>query len=86
MTGRVLAIWCMDWPAVAAAAAAGLPATAPVAVTLANRVPLEVDVLRCFRTAQWSGRVQGREAELNELGLTGESRLGSGCGVRPVCG
>jgi protein ImuB len=35
---RVLAIWCMDWPAVAAAAAAGLPATAPVAVTLANRV------------------------------------------------
>ncbi|WP_432246382.1 DNA polymerase Y family protein [Mycolicibacterium sp. ELW1] len=38
MAGRVLAIWCMDWPAVAAAAAAGLPATAPVAVTLANRV------------------------------------------------
>jgi protein ImuB len=35
---RVLAIWCIDWPAVAAAAAAGLPATAPVAVTLANRV------------------------------------------------
>jgi protein ImuB len=28
----------MDWPAVAAAAAAGLPATDPVAVTLANRV------------------------------------------------
>ncbi|WP_438502050.1 hypothetical protein, partial [Mycobacterium paraseoulense] len=28
----------MDWPAVAAAAAAGLSATAPVAVTLANRV------------------------------------------------
>ena len=35
---RVLALWCMDWPAVAAAAAAGLPATAPIAVTLANRV------------------------------------------------
>src|ERR1700757_4980781 len=35
---RVLALWCMDWPAVAAAAAAGLPPTAPVAVTLANRV------------------------------------------------
>ena len=34
----VLAIWCMDWPAVAAAAAASLPATDPVAVTLANRV------------------------------------------------
>ncbi|HTY31728.1 DNA polymerase Y family protein [Mycobacterium sp.] len=28
----------MDWPAVAAAAAAGLPATAPIAITLANRV------------------------------------------------
>ncbi|MFN8100967.1 MAG: DNA polymerase Y family protein [Mycobacterium sp.] len=38
MSGRVLALWCMDWPAVAAAAAAELPATAPVAVTLANRV------------------------------------------------
>ena len=35
---RVLAIWCMDWPAVAAAAAAGQPVTVPVAVTLANRV------------------------------------------------
>ena len=35
---RVLALWCMDWPAVGAAAAAGLPATDPVAVTLANRV------------------------------------------------
>src|ERR1700757_3776831 len=38
MPSRVLALWCMDWPAVAAATAAGLPATAPVAVTLANRV------------------------------------------------
>ncbi|WP_241781354.1 hypothetical protein, partial [Mycolicibacterium phlei] len=37
-TSRVLAVWCMDWPAVAAAAAAGLPPTTPVAVTLANRV------------------------------------------------
>ncbi|CAN5443072.1 DNA polymerase Y family protein [soil metagenome] len=35
---RVLAIWCMDWPAVAAALSAELPATEPVAVTLANRV------------------------------------------------
>lgn len=35
---RVLALWCMDWPAVAAAVAAGLPAIAPIAVTLANRV------------------------------------------------
>jgi protein ImuB len=38
MPSRVLAVWCMDWPAVAAATAAGLPPTAPVAVTLANRV------------------------------------------------
>ena len=38
MASRVLAIWCMDWPAVAAATARGLPATAAVAVTLANRV------------------------------------------------
>src|ERR1700730_17511843 len=38
VASRVLAVWCMDWPAVAAAAAASLPATAPVAVTLANRV------------------------------------------------
>ncbi|MEE6178495.1 DNA polymerase Y family protein [Mycobacterium sp. 050134] len=35
---RVLAIWCMDWPAVAAAAAADQPVTSPIAVTLANRV------------------------------------------------
>lgn len=38
VASRVLAIWCMDWPAVAVVAAAGLSATAPVAVTLANRV------------------------------------------------
>lgn len=38
MTSRVLAIWCMDWPAVAAAAAAGLPITEPVAVAHANRI------------------------------------------------
>ncbi|QZT63519.1 DNA polymerase Y family protein [Mycolicibacterium austroafricanum] len=38
MQSRVLALWCMDWPAVAAAAAADLPPTVPIAVTLANRV------------------------------------------------
>src|ERR1700741_5417878 len=37
-SSRVLALWCMDWPAVAAAAATDQPATAPVAVPLANRV------------------------------------------------
>ncbi len=38
-SARVLAIWCMDWPAVAAAAAAGLSATAPVAVQQTTNTP-----------------------------------------------
>ena len=57
---RVLAIWCMDWPAVAAAAAAGLPATAPVVVTLANRV------VACSASARAAGVRRGlrrREAQ-----------------------
>ncbi|WP_211189921.1 DNA polymerase Y family protein [Mycobacterium attenuatum] len=52
-SSRVLAIWCMDWPAVAAAAAAGQPATAPVAVTLANRV------IACSATARAAGVRRG---------------------------
>ena len=58
--GRVLAIWCMDWPAVAAAAAAGLPATAAIAVTLANRV------VACSAAARNAGVRRGlrrREAQ-----------------------
>ena len=58
--GRVLAIWCMDWPAVAAAAAAGLPATDPVVVTLANRV------VACSASARAAGVRRGlrrREAQ-----------------------
>src|SRR5436305_15140890 len=39
----------MDWPAVAALAAAGVPATAPVAVTLANRV------IACSASARAAG-------------------------------
>jgi protein ImuB len=35
---RTLIVWCPDWPVVAAGAAAGVPATAPVAVVAANRV------------------------------------------------
>lgn len=57
---RVLAIWCMDWPAVAAAAAAGLPSTAPIAVTLANRV------IACSASARSAGVRRGlrrREAQ-----------------------
>ncbi|MDT5152414.1 MAG: protein ImuB [Mycobacterium sp.] len=60
MPGRVLAIWCMDWPAVAAAAAAGLPATDPVIVTLANRV------VACSASARAAGVRRGlrrREAQ-----------------------
>ena len=43
----------MDWPAVAAAAAASLPATAPVAVTLANRV------IACSSAARLAGVRRG---------------------------
>ncbi|OBK19902.1 DNA polymerase [Mycobacterium asiaticum] len=43
----------MDWPAVAAAAAAGQSATAPVAVTLANRV------IACSATARAAGVRRG---------------------------
>lgn len=43
----------MDWPAVAAATADGLPATAPVAVTLANRV------IACSATARSAGVRRG---------------------------
>jgi protein ImuB len=52
-TSRVLAVWCMDWPAVAATAAAGLPSTAPVAVTLANRV------IACSASARSAGVRRG---------------------------
>ena len=50
----------MDWPAVAAAGAAGLPPTAPVAVTLANRV------IACSASARSAGVQRGlrrREAQ-----------------------
>ncbi len=43
----------MDWPAVAAAAAAGQPVTAPVAVTLANRV------IACSSAARAAGVRRG---------------------------
>lgn len=49
----MLAIWCMDWPAVAAAAAAGQSAMAPVAVTLANRV------IACSAAARAAGVRRG---------------------------
>ena len=59
-TTRALAIWCMDWPAVAAAASAGIPATAQIAVTCANRV------VACSAAARVAGVRRGlrrREAQ-----------------------
>src|ERR1700742_2174543 len=52
-SSRVLAVWCMDWPAVAALAAAALPPTTPVAVTLANRV------IACSASARAAGVRRG---------------------------
>ena len=60
MTARTLAIWCMDWPAVAATASAELPRTAAVAVTSANRV------IACSAAARAAGVRRGlrrREAQ-----------------------
>ncbi|RVW04488.1 DNA polymerase Y family protein [Rhodococcus spongiicola] len=60
MNARVLAVWCPDWPAVAAAVAADLPATRPVAVLHANRV------VACSTQARAAGVRRGlrrREAQ-----------------------
>ncbi|MDG3008916.1 DNA polymerase Y family protein [Rhodococcus sp. D2-41] len=60
MSGRTLALWCPDWPAVAAGASAELPADRPVAVLLANRV------VACSATARSLGVRRGlrrREAQ-----------------------
>jgi len=60
VTARVLAIWCMDWPAVAATASAELPHTAAVAVASANRV------IACSAAARAAGVRRGlrrREAQ-----------------------
>ncbi|WP_227999413.1 DNA polymerase Y family protein [Nocardia australiensis] len=57
---RVLALWCPDWPAVAAAAVAGVAATVPVAVFAANRV------ITCSAIARAEGVRRGlrrREAQ-----------------------
>ncbi|WP_306360460.1 DNA polymerase Y family protein [Nocardia sp. CC227C] len=57
---RVLAVWCPDWPAVAAAAVAGVPVTRPVGVFSANRV------VACTAVARAEGVRRGlrrREAQ-----------------------
>jgi protein ImuB len=58
--GRVLALWAPDWPVVAAARAAGVPAHRPAAVVVANRV------LACSAVARSQGVRRGlrrREAQ-----------------------
>ena len=50
---RVLALWCPDWPAIAAAVAADVSPTGPVAVTSANRV------IACSATARAEGVLRG---------------------------
>lgn len=65
-SSRVVALWCPDWPAVAAAAAAALPATHPVAVVRANRV------VACSTTARTEGVHRGlrrRESQARCPGL-----------------
>ncbi|MFJ9370183.1 DNA polymerase Y family protein [Nocardia sp. NPDC101769] len=57
---RVLVVWCLDWPAVAAAAEAGAEATRAVAVFAANRV------VACTAVARAEGIRRGlrkREAQ-----------------------
>ncbi|MBF6343826.1 DNA polymerase Y family protein [Nocardia cyriacigeorgica] len=57
---RVLAVWCPDWPAVAAAALGKVPASRPVAVLSANKV------VACSATARADGVRRGlrrREAQ-----------------------
>lgn len=56
----MVAVWCLDWPAVAAAALAELPATRPVAVLHGNRV------VACSAVARAEGVRRGlrrREAQ-----------------------
>jgi protein ImuB len=57
---RVLALWCPDWPVVAGAAEAGLPAARPAAVLASHRV------VACSATARAQGVRRGlrrREAQ-----------------------
>ncbi len=57
---RMLVVWCPDWPAVAAALAAGVPAHLPAAVFAANRV------VACSAVARTAGVRRGmrrREAQ-----------------------
>lgn len=63
---RLLVVWCPDWPAVTAAAQAGLPPHVPVAIVAANRV------VACSSSARAEGIRHGtrrRDAESRCPGL-----------------
>jgi protein ImuB len=68
---RMLVLWCPDWPAVAAAKAAGIPAHRPVAVFSANRVVACTAVARAAGVRRGMRRrdAQSRCPELAVLGL-----------------
>ncbi|SDM51279.1 DNA polymerase Y family protein [Allokutzneria albata] len=51
---RLIVVWCPDWPVIAAAATAGLPAHVPIAVIAANQV------LACSATARAAGVRRGQ--------------------------
>ncbi|MTE11669.1 DNA polymerase Y family protein [Nocardia aurantiaca] len=63
---RVLVVWCPDWPAVAAAAEAGVEATRAVAVLAANRVTACTAVARAegIRRGLRKREAQGRCPDL----------------------
>ncbi|GAB2722290.1 DNA polymerase Y family protein [Nocardia thraciensis] len=63
---RVLALWCPDWPAAAAAAMADVPPTRPVVVVHANRVVACSAVARAAGVQRGLGR---REAQARCPGL-----------------
>ncbi|MFD2421519.1 DNA polymerase Y family protein [Amycolatopsis pigmentata] len=67
----MLVLWCPDWPAVAAAKAAGVPAHLPVAVFSANRVVACTAVARAAGVRRGMRRrdAQSRSPELGVLGL-----------------
>lgn len=68
---RMLVLWCPDWPAVAAAKAAGVPAFRPVAVFSANRVVACTAVARAAGVRRGMRRrdAQSRCPELGVLSL-----------------
>src|SRR3954454_17654252 len=63
---RTLVLWCPDWPVVAAATAAGVAATAPMAVVAANRLVATSAVARAegVRRGMRRREAQGKCPEL----------------------